>query len=695
MQEDNNMKTSLRNAVVLLVTGSLLLSACRPGQSASPADTPAAVGAPASLPTETQTATQALPPTVTLTPTITLTPTATLPARSITGDWVVTADQTVENEAITLDGNLLVKSGSNLTLNNMELRLNVQEDGKNRIQVEPGAALSISGCDIASTSPDKDFLFIVDRAKFILKDSLLSNIGTGGFAQAQYQGLALLNVEAADITGNTFNHPRSTGISMNRSNHATIRNNKFLNVAAFSSNATGGEFAVDLNSSSNNLISDNTFVDEREAVFVHEEAFNNTIEHNVFLGALYAVSIRHGAGNTLVQNNQIGGPGHAQFAGLYLDTTPYPNVFINNTVSQCYVGAFLSYTANATIANNTFKDFKLASDDPSQYIWRLGGIYMFHSHNNQVSNNQVDGAADGGITLLFSPQNAVQGNRVSTSKYGLGLWYDSNQNQIENNLLDANPTNLILEKTAGNTLTLNNFQGGGNAWSKNHWSQYTGKDRGDGTGDVPYTIAPAGQDPAPLASPSAQQTFALPVVDWAKTYTVTRGPGYKTITGNELWKDQTVPFVWGHLEIESGGSLTLDHAKLVGAAGWGDEPQILVNSGGTLEIDSSEISGGDFSSPIAIFVNQGGIINIRNSTLHNVGWASGMEMGLLLGGDSGTIENNIFDGCYSAIISGGGHYQILNNTIRRCQFGIVVPPQGNHSVVQGNTITDIVDAFKP
>ena len=147
--------------------------------------------------------------------------------------------------------------------------------------------------------------------------------------------------------------------------------------------------------------------------------------------------------------------------------------------------------------------------------------------------------------------------------------------------------------------------------------------------------------------------------------------------------------------IESGGTLTLEHAKLVGAAGWADEPQIFVNSGGTLEIDSSEISGGDFDSPIAIFVNAGGIINIRNSTLHNLGWASGMEMGLLLGGDSGTIENNIFDGCYSAIISGGGHYQIINNTIRRCQFGIVAPPHGNNSVIQGNTVSDIVDAFKP
>jgi parallel beta-helix repeat protein len=133
---------------------------------------------------------------------------------------------------------------------------------------------------------------------------------------------------------------------------------------------------------------------------------------------------------------------------------------------------------------------------------------------------------------------------------------------------------------------------------------------------------------------------------------------------------------------------------LVGASGWGEEPGIFVNSGGSLEIDTSEIVGGDFDGPISIFVEQGGKIIIKNSTLHNVGWASGTENGLTLGGDGAVIDNNIFDGCYSAIfVVGSGHHQIINNTIRNGQFGIVMLSQDNTSTIKDNTISDIVYAF--
>jgi parallel beta-helix repeat protein len=379
-------------------------------------------------------------------------------------------------------------------------------------------------------------------------------------------------------------------------------------------------------------------------------------------------------------------------------------VFTNNTVNSCYVGAFLSYAANATIANNTFNQFAPTGTDTAQYLWKLGAVYVFRSRDNQVSNNLIENAADGGITLLFSESNAIKGNRVSTSKYGIGLWFDANKNQIENNSLDGNATNMILDKTSGNIITRNNlnagehgdFDSGGDVWSKNHWSLYSGKDRGDGIGDAPYEISPAGKDPLPLTAASAIQTYSLPKVDWKKRVDLVRGPGYKTITGKVVWKNQTVNYVWGHLVIAAGGALTLNHSKLVGASGWGDEPGIFVQAGGSLEIDYSEIIGGEFKSPINIFVEQGGTINIRNSTLQNVGWGSGMEMGLMLGGDIGVIENNVFDGCYSGIVNGGGgHYSILNNTIRRCQFGIVAPARGNNSVTSGNLVSDIVESFHP
>jgi len=615
-------------------------------------------------------------------------------AKKSLSDWIVTGQEVVENDSIVVDGNLIVKAGGSLILRNVTLRMNVHQDGEYRIAAEPGASLSIYDCDIASVDPAYRFLFIVDGAKFVVKDSELRGIGHGLFVQTQYLGLSLMRTEDAVIEDNTIYHERASGIALERSGNTTIRNNKIIHLG-------GGAFGIHVYSASDNLITGNTLIGHNEAIVVQKDSWNNSIINNTVLDGVLGIVIRHGAGNNVIQDNKVGELGQGFLLGLWLDKTPFPNIFMGNVVRSAQVGAYISYASNAILANNTFSDFP-DGHQPFGEHWKLGSVYVYRSYKNHILNNDISGSVDGGITLLFSSDNVVRGNRIAESKFGIGMWYGSDRNTINNNMFADNSVNIIIEKSNTDTVSMNHFAGGDpqgydsgdNVWGQNFWSDYTGEDGADGIGDVPYQIRPNGVDPEPLIYPPDIQVASIPEVNLEVTFPeLLHGVGSPTIEGETVWENEVIEYKWGWLNIGSGASLTLRNVTLIAASNWVQEPIIFVKSGGALFIHNSEIIGQEHDMPLSIVVEEGGKIIVKNSILRNLGWFPGIEHGIFIQGNEAVIENNQFHGCFVGIslIAGSGH-RIVNNTVSRGQFGIVgTSVEG--SIISGNKVYDIAHNF--
>jgi hypothetical protein len=121
------------------------------------------------------------------------------------GDWIVAGQCSVKDRTIILNGNLIVNSGANLVLSNVELIMNCTYDGEYGISVNPGGSISIQDSNITSTNPlqrwhievyldrhdfygptgvseieSPRFSFIVNHAaNFVMKDSQLHGCGWG------------------------------------------------------------------------------------------------------------------------------------------------------------------------------------------------------------------------------------------------------------------------------------------------------------------------------------------------------------------------------------------------------------------------------------------------------------------------------------------------------------------------------------
>jgi hypothetical protein len=87
------------------------------------------------------------------------------------GDWIVTGEEVVENKTVVLDGNLIVKSGGNLTLRNVTLIVKSTYPRQYSISVEAEGSLSIYNSTIMPDDERYPPVFIVTRAKFVMKHS--------------------------------------------------------------------------------------------------------------------------------------------------------------------------------------------------------------------------------------------------------------------------------------------------------------------------------------------------------------------------------------------------------------------------------------------------------------------------------------------------------------------------------------------
>jgi len=295
----------------------------------------------------------------------------------------------------------------------------------------------------------------------------------------------------------------------------------------------------------NNTITNNLCENNSHGIGVGVEEFsNNTIIADNTASNNYAGILATSFNNTLTRNNVSDNVMGIYFSGL--DCRLIDNSMANNY----FIGIYLEYSHNSTIANNTFvNDGLLAGayyknsvenntvkdntvngelliyleDAADQTITDAGqvilvncdnitvknfdlsdttvGIELFGTNNSKVLNTNVSNNYFG-ISLGYSSNNVLVGNDVSNNMCGIDLSSSSIENLIyHNNLMD---NTVQASDYIGTNFWDNGYPCGGNYWG-DYEEEYPLANELDESGiwDTPYDISSdaGAHDRYPLMQP--------------------------------------------------------------------------------------------------------------------------------------------------------------------------------------------------
>jgi parallel beta-helix repeat protein len=294
----------------------------------------------------------------------------------------------------------------------------------------------------------------------------------------------------ANISGFTIKNPPGegtaediiSGIYLYKAEHCTISSN----------HVTNNKFGIELISSSNNTLTNNTATSNYYyGISLRYSSNNNTITGNTASNNEHGISLRSSSNNNTLTGNTANSN---SWYGISLHPSS-TNTLIGNTAnSNNESGIFLYDSSTNTLTGNTASDNGL-------------GIFLYDSSINTLTGNTANSNSWYGIYLYSSSTNNLTGNTANSNNESGIFLYSSYTNTIFNNYFN-NTNNAYddgnniwnISKTAGTNIIGGPYLGG------NYWNDYTGTDAdGDGIGDtlLPYNSSGAiqnGGDWLPLVS---------------------------------------------------------------------------------------------------------------------------------------------------------------------------------------------------
>jgi len=612
-------------------------------------------------------------------------------------DWFVTGPQVVENDAILLNGNLIIENGGDLTLRGVTLTMNNTYNGEYGIRVKFGGSIIIENGTVITTASDSfHFTFVVEAGtRFSMKDSELHRCGWGE-PFPEYDdtvGLTIL-ANSPDIQNNLFSD-NFVAIRLRSGSGGTITGNHFT---------ANVRDSINLEDWTRALITDNTFSDSINGLFIVEGS-GHTIRRNRFSrhfveGPMFMFN---GWDNEF-SANQVEGPG-----GVSICRRSGNNRFLNNILTDgaCFkvirstnnlikgntitgtpeTGIYLEYASKNIVANNTISE---TLND---------AIHLHHASDNVILNNIISPESPGHRTGLNgilvwsdSKNNIIQSNHILSASRGISLHYSADHNRIiSNHIYSSEQQGIIVEGSSNNNIYANNFIDNGmppyddtgeNTWDNgsigNYWSDYSGD------GSAHYTIPKLGIDRFPSLTPMLIDPAVVP------EFSPVPEPSYPwksqlTIAEPKLMENETL--VLDSLSIEAGGSLTLRNMTVDIS---GPISEISVEPQGALYIYQSK-SGptNPENGGYTFHIRPGAIFVMKNSEVYGAGrWPGvGDWAGLYVQTTNAVIENNLIRDCQSGIsLDPAKGARITGNIVTRCGCGITLV-DANGSTVAHNTIS--------
>jgi len=199
-----------------------------------------------------------------------------------------------------------------------------------------------------------------------------------------------INASNVTISGFNITGTNSTGIYMSGFSGANISNNKLSGVGC----------GVQMESSSNCTMINNTVNDSAEYGFYLQSSSNCTVVNNTVLNTSYY--------------------------GIYLLSAPYCALTSNTVSDTDSEGIQVSSSNYCTMSNNTLTNNS------------VNGIYLISSNSCNLTGNTVSNTESEGISLLYSNNCVLTGNIISSTYHGLFLYYSTGCNLTDNSVSDSN-----------------------------------------------------------------------------------------------------------------------------------------------------------------------------------------------------------------------------------------------------------------
>ena len=318
-----------------------------------------------------------------------------------TGDWQISNTTITSDDTIILAGNLSIEPGDNLTLRNVNLKLNCTANGTYHIDVKSGGTLHIDNSNITVNNPEYQSYWNVQKgSNFSMNNTEVSNFGW----DEKYLGLEI------------------------KTNRSYIENCNFTNCHV------GVAFIY----SDSGQVINCRFKDNFYSIYLE----------NSSLITIQDCEISNGISGIVMVNSSF-----SDINNCLILSHKDPGIFIYNSytllISNCEVkyhiysyydfkakGIFIKESADITIFN-------------CKLINNSNGVYIENSYLVVVENCEILNNIDSGINIYFSSLNGVFNCTILSNSYGITLW-SGNSCLIENCNISAN------EKAGSHLMNANN-----------------------------------------------------------------------------------------------------------------------------------------------------------------------------------------------------------------------------------------------
>lgn len=662
------------------------------------------------------------------------------------GNWTISNTQEVKDQTVTLNGNLTVENGGNLTLVDTSLNMNSGYLGEYHITVMPGGSMYIYNSEIVG-SISHPYAFAVEGSNFVMENSILQDAGwcdlnasglpqcgnnpTSDPAMQQHGGL-VIQTNGAKIEGSLISE-NAIGLILDGSNDTVQSNNFTRNAEAaillsgsdgdlvvnntISQSMPYDEWEVYLGNSNNDLFKNNSLtstpVTQARLVYLISGFTVQNSQGNSFSDNSMAVSDPLeflGSNNNTVIHNSVHAYGDA---AMHIVQSSYTRV-VNNSIllesngifgptwdgAPAPAGVVLISCPNSTVAGNTMT---------GKYGTFSADLFLGHSSGSFVEDNRfLTFTNSPGVYVYGSQNTTIAGNVIANSWQGLWLYYGSNGNEITDNTIYSNSTSnyfyspprssIIIGNSSANTIYMNNFydggggpyDDGGNTWSVNGTGNYWSFEHNGSA----VSIEPEGTDAHPLTDPVVLNLSSVKVlVEPARSSPA--GSTYNLdVSGNTTINNQVGVYSSANIRIESGGELTIKDSSLTFGEGG-----IGVEAGGAVMIENSTLIGlsgiGDYGLGGSVTILKSNILCGQNEAL---GFGSGANITVV---NSSITSIGDYGFNFYFFGGGGGGGPVLNITnsqldggapIGELSAGTITMGQGNlymYNTTMKNDMTDI------